>query len=177
MSELRWYALRCRPQRERMTAKILRYHGLVAEVKTERRLRRRTKWDKERKLRSFVAAPSYVFVAFDAGKPMPWHVVFSYHFVWSVVSVGGVPAELNHEAVVRFLGYDDADKLPSYMKHFRTRGETFRVGEEVIIGSGAFTDHRMRVEDIRDGEAKFITHLLGRTIEVSVPVDDCVKAA
>lgn len=176
-TRLRWYCLRCPPQREVMTAKILRYHGLVAEVKTERRLRRKTKWEKERKFRSFVAAPGYVLIGFDAAQPMPWHAIFRYHLVRSVVSVHGAPAELGHDAVVRFLGYDDSGQLPSYLKHFRTRGESFKVGEEVIVGSGVFSDHRMKVEDIQDGEAIFIVRLLGRANEVRVALDDCVKAA
>lgn len=176
-TKLRWHCLRCPPQREVMTAKILRYYGLVAEVKTERRLRRKTKWEKERKFRTFVAASGYVLIGFDRAQPMPWHTIFRTHLVRSVVSQHGAPAELDHDAVVRFLGYDDSGQLPSYLKHFRTRGETFKVGEEVIVGSGVFSDHRMKVEDIRDGEAIFLVRLLGRVNEVRVALDDCVKAA
>jgi len=173
--DLRWLALRVLPQREQMVAKILRHWGLNAEVKTERRLRRRTKWDKERKLITYVAAPGYVLVATDPREPVPWYQIFRLHLVRSVVSIEGVPAVLNHNAVMRFLGYEDG-ALPSYFRFFRTGSPEFEIGDEIIVARGVFQDHKLRVQDVQDGEAVFLIRLLGATQEVRISVNDCVKA-
>lgn len=175
VSELMWFALRVIPQREMMAAKILRYFGVDAAIKTEKRLRRTTKWDKERKPIEFCAAPGYVFIAIPRGKPTPWGAIFKLHLIRSVVSIEGVPAELNHEAVMKFLGFEDMS-LPNYFRFFSTRGHQFEIGDEVVITTGVLSEQKLRVEDVREGEAIFIIRMLGATKEISVPVNDCFKA-
>lgn len=170
-----WHALRTKPQREQMVADALMRFGVYAQVKTETRLRRRTKWDKERKLRTFVAAPGYCLIGTPDGISVPWYQIFRLHMVSSVVSLNGQPARLDHDAVLAFLGHEGG-RLPGYFRHFRT-GHEFKIGDEVIVARGVLMDHKLRVQDVQDGEAHFIMRLLGRDQLVKIPVDDCVKAA
>jgi transcription antitermination factor NusG len=172
--ELVWHALRVKPQREEMVADALMRFGIYAKVKTETRLRKWTKWDKERKLRTFVAAPGYCLIGTERGQPVPWYQIFRLHMVNSVVSFEGHPAQLDHVGVVDFLGYEGG-RLPGYFRHFRT-GHEFKIGQDVIVTHGVLTDHKLRVVDVHEGDAVFIIKLLGRTQEVRVPVDDCIPA-
>jgi transcription antitermination factor NusG len=158
-----------------MVADALMRFGIYAQVKTETRLRRRTKWDKERKLRTFVAAPGYCLIGTPDGVPVPWYQIFRLHMVSSVVSLNGQPAQLDHKAVLAFLGHEGG-RLPGYFRHFRT-GHEFKIGDRVLVSSGVFSDHTMRVQDVQDGEAVFLVKLLGRDHQVRVPVDHCIPAA
>jgi len=157
-----------------MVANALQRFGIYAQVKTETRLRRRTKWDKERKLQTFVAAPGYCLIGTKPGQPVPWYTIFRLHMVNSVVSYNGLPAPLDHRAVLGFLGHEGG-RLPGYFRHFRT-GHEFKIGDDVLVGSGVFTDHTMRVQDVQDGEAVFLVKLLGRDHQLRVPVDHCIPA-
>jgi hypothetical protein len=95
--------------------------------------------------------------------------------VSSVVSLNGQPAQLDHKAVLAFLGHEGG-RLPGYFRHFRT-GHEFKIGDQIIVTRGVMMDRKMRVQDVQAGEAHFIVRLLGRDQLVKIPVDDCVKAA
>jgi len=170
MGELHWFALRTLPQREDMAAKVLRRDGLIAEIKTERRLRRRTKWDKERRYITFNAAPGYVFIAVPGNDPRVF--VRPFHIFRDFVGRNGVPAELSPRAVIAFLELYEGD-LPGYFRHFKT-GREFAIGDTVIVNTGPFREHQVKVVNVADGEAWFFVHLLGRTQEVRVSVNDCI---
>jgi transcription antitermination factor NusG len=172
--ELVWHALRTKPQREEMVANALQRFGIYAQVKTETRLRRKTKWDKERKLQTFVAAPGYCLIGTKPDQPVPWYTIFRLHMVNSVVSYDGRPAQLNHRAVVAFLGHQGG-RLPGYFRHFRT-GHEFKIGDDILVTRGVLMDHRLKVQDVQEGEAVFMMRLLGRDQEIRIPVDDCIKA-
>jgi len=171
--KLRWFALRVLPQREDMAAKVLRRDGLIAEVKTEQKLRRRTKWDKERRYITFNAAPSYCFIAVP-GFADPRAFVRPLHIFRSFVGLNGVPAELGEGAMRKFLEMEDG-QLPGYFRYHKT-GREFSIGETVIINTGPFRDQQLRVDDIQDGEACFFVPMLGQTYTVRVPVNDCIAA-
>ena len=186
--EIWWHALRTLPQREFMGAKLLRYDGLIAEVKTERRLRRKTKWDKERKYITFNAAPGYIFVGTPAGND-PRNYVRPLHIFRSFVSKDGVPLRLpaltahtitregevkSNPGVMDFLNLQEGE-LPGYYRYHKT-GREFSIGDTVIINTGPFRDHQVRVDDIQNGEAIFFLRMLGRDQEVRINVNDCIKA-
>lgn len=183
VGELNWFALRVKPQREMMVAKLLRYDGLVAEVKTERRLRRKTKWDKERQYITFNAAPGYVFIATPAGRD-PRIFVRPFHLFHSFVGKDGLPMQLPARTVVGkkhtshgimpFLELQEGE-LPGYFRHFRT-GREFKIGDTVIIATGPFRDHQVKVVDVQAGEALFFMRMLGVDQEVRISVNDCIKA-
>jgi transcription antitermination factor NusG len=171
--ELRWFALRIIPQRELMAAKLLRHDGLVAEVKTEKRLRRRTKWDAERRYITYTAAPGYCFIAVPSAMD-PRCYVRPFHIFRSFVGKDGIPAALDPKQMRAFLNLEDAD-LPGYYRHFKT-GREFSIGDTVTIATGPFRDQQVRVEDVQDGEALFFMRLLGRDQEIRVSVNDVYKA-
>lgn len=177
MSDLSWYALRTLPQREQMVAKILRYGGVKAHVKTEKRLRRKTKRDKVRTEQEFVAASGYCFVGLDHNIPNPWTLVHNWHQIKSVVSYSAKPVLLNPVKLAAFLDFDDYS-LPDYFKFFETKGEPdFVVGDTVRVCSGSLTGFKLPVEDIRAGEAIFRLVLFGKDAELAIPWTDCVKVA
>lgn len=180
---LRWYALRVLSQREQMVMKILRYDGIRAHIKTEKRLRRKTKKEPVRKPVAFCAAPSYVFIGLDFSKtdangdrPNPWSLVRKLHLIRSVVSLNGTPAELDPSALSDFLGYDDYSQ-PDYFKYFRTGQPEFKIGDMVRLAHPSFEGFDLPVKDIQAGEAIFHLTLLGRLQELRLPVEQCYKAA
>ena len=173
---LSWYALRTMPTREQMVAKILRYGGVKAHVKTEKRLRRKTKRDKVRTEQEFVAASGYCFVGLDDRVPNPWTLVHNWHQIKSVVSYGGRPVLLNPVKLAAFLDFDDYS-LPDYFKFFETKGEPdFIVGDMVRVCSGSLEGFNLPVQEIRAGEAIFHLMLFGKQVEMAIPWIECVKA-
>lgn len=173
---LRWYALRVLSQREQMVMKILRYDGLRAHIKTETRLRRRSKKDKMRLKIEYCAAPGYVFVGLPANDDDPWRLVRKLHLIRSVVSKEGRPAVLNIPKLIAFLDFDDFS-VPDYFKYFKTNEEPdFGIGDTVRVVSGPFQGFQLPVQEIRPGEAIFHLVMFDKTVEVPVPVADCVKA-
>lgn len=182
VGEIRFYALRVLAQREQMVQKILRYDGLTAFIKTEQRLRRKTKKDPVRKPMPYCAAPSYVFVGLPVIAPPgtendnPWSLVRKLHLIRSVVSLNGLPAELDPKALSEFLGFDDYN-LPDHFKFFRTGQQEFKIGDIVRLAHPSFEGFDLPVQDIQAGEAIFHLTLLGRLQELRLPVEQCYKAA
>jgi transcription antitermination factor NusG len=180
-TELRWLAFRTSSQQSLMelTVRVLRNSGLIADIAMEKRLRKKTKWDKERKPRPYVTAPGYVFIATERGTPFPWHKLQSIHMIRGVIGTRGKPAELSDSAVRSFLRWE-GERLPAYMRFMKT-GQEFKPGDKVYIADGsldAFTDGcPIKVENIEDGSAVFILKLLGQDVEHRIDVRDCVKAA
>lgn len=173
IGEVWWYAIRTTPQREFMAAKLLRYDGLIAEVKTEKRLRRRTKWDKERRFITFNAAPGYVFIAAPAGDD-PRVYVRPFHIYRSFVGYNGMPMRLPESEIRKFFDLQ-VGELPGYYRYHRT-GREFAIGDTIIVNTGPFRDHQVRVVNIQDGEAMFFMRMLGKDQEVRISVNDCIKA-
>ena len=173
---LAWFALRTTSQYEFMVRNILRRRGLLAFIKTEQRLRRKTKRDPVRRKQTFCAAPSYCFVGLPTDAPHPWALVHGMHMVRSVVSLNGRPAQLNPVALSSFLGYDDY-AAPDHFKHFKTGQQEFSPGDMVRIASPAFEDLTLPVKDIENGEVIFSLVLMGRITEFRVALEQVYKAA
>lgn len=167
--DLRWYALRVLPQREDMVKKHLIYRGLKAYTKLEKRF---GKWVKgKRTEKEYVAAPGYVFVGASSN---PWMEVHDCHLIRSVVSVNGRPALLDARKLATFLEFDDFS-LPDYFRFFRA--PPFQVGDTVRIDHPSYEGFELPVKDIRNHEVIFDLVMLGRTMELNVPVENCYKAA
>lgn len=173
MSELSWWAIRTMAKNADMAAKVLRRDGIVAVLKTERRLRRRNKWDKERRYLTYNAAPGYVWIATPAGHD-PRCFVRPLHIFQSFVGLHGMPVELPGPQIRRFLDLEEGP-LPGYLRYHRT-GREFRLGDTVIVNTGPFRDHQVKVENIEDGEVVFFVRMLGKDQEVRLSVDDVIKA-
>ena len=73
-----------------------------------------------------------------------------------------------------FLGHQGG-RLPGYFRHFRT-GHEFKIGDDILVTRGVLMDHKLKVQDVQEGEAVFMMRLLGRDQEIRIPVDDCIKA-
>lgn len=171
--ELQWFAIRVPPQKEQVAATILQRLNYIAVTPTEARLRRKTRYDKERREVQYSILPGFVFVAVT-DETHVWRLK-TFHFVNSIVTLGGTYARFDNQKLEAFLRYNP-DTSPAYYKYMRTRQE-FDIGDKVRILTGAFRDSEMKVSDISGREAIFLVPLLGRTHEVRVCVDDCSKAA
>lgn len=177
VGELQWFALRVSPQREGMVKKLLIWRGLKAFIKTEKRARRKTKKDVKREARIFCAAPSYVFVGIDRATQNPWELVHNCHLIKSVVSLNGLPAQLDPAKLADFLGFDDFS-IPEFMMYFRTQDQAFSIGDQVRIDMPSFEGFTLPVRDIQNGEAIFDLVLFqSQTTELRVKLEDCYKAA
>lgn len=175
-ARLAWFALRTTSTYEFMVRNILRRRGLASFIKTEQRLRRKTKRDPVRKKQAFCAAPSYCFVGLPTDYAHPWALVHGMHMVRSVVSLNGRPAQLDPAGLSEFLGYDDFS-APDHFKHFRTGQQEFSPGDMVRIADFAFEDLTLPVKDIEDGEAIFELVLMGRSTDFRVALERVYKAA
>jgi transcription antitermination factor NusG len=180
--ELQWFALRTLPKREDMVKKLLIWRGVKAFIKTEKRARRKTKKDVKREARIFCAAPGYVFVGIDprsddAETDNPWALVHNCHLIRSVVSLNGLPAQLDPAKLADFLGFDDFD-IPDYFMYFRTKGESFAIGDHVRIDSPSFEGMTLPVMDIQNGEAIFsLVMFQSQATELRIPLEQVFKAA
>ena len=172
--DLAWFALRTLPMREDMVRKLLIYRGLKAFIKTERRARRKTRFDAKRRERDFVVASGYVFVGLN--NENPWSLTHNCHLIRSVVSLNGRPVHLNHEALADFLGFDDYN-LPDFALYFKSRDPGFAIGDMVKIDSRTFEGIELKVRDVQRGEAVFDLVMMGRLTELRIPVSECYKAA
>ena len=172
--DLSWFALRTMPMREDMVRKLLIYRGLKAFIKTERRARRKTRFDAKRRERDFVVAGGYVFVGLN--NENPWSLTHNCHMIRSVVSLNGRPAHLNHEALADFLGFDDYN-LPDFALYFKSRDPGFAIGDNCRIESPSFDGFVLPVKDIQRGEAVFSLVMMGRETEIRDPLEQVYKAA
>ena len=173
---LNWFALRVAPLKEEVACTILRRQNYVAEIPTEARLRRKTRYCKMRQEIRYPILRGFIFVGFTTDH-IEWFRILRLHLINNVVSVNGRPAKLNTEAVEKFLNFQSATN-PQYYKALRT-GAEFAIGDTVWINQGVLEGREMRVHDIdpKSREAIFLLPLLGQEQRVGVSIDSCQKAA
>jgi transcription antitermination factor NusG len=173
VENLRWFALRCAPQKEKLAVTILERLNFVAVTPTEPRLRKKTRFDKERNPIEYPVLPGCLFVGVE-DKGHLFRVV-NFHFINSVVGINGRYAEFDPRLLMPFLNFSP-ETSPQYYKYMRTKHE-FDIGDTVRLRTGAFRDAEMKVADIKGREAFFLIPLLGREHRFAMSVDDCEKAA
>lgn len=176
--KLRWFALRCAPQKEKVATSILQRLGYIAVTPTEERLRYRHRFDKmnqERKPLSYAVLPGCLFVAVSNRGDL-WRLV-NFNFISSVVGVNGRYAEFDPDKLLPFLFQRrDLSSLPAYYKYMR-RGYEFDKGDAVHINRGMLANSTLKVAEITGREAVFLVPMLGKVQRVHVDVADCEKAA
>lgn len=167
IARLHWYALRTPPQKEFIAQELLTQKGLVTYCPTDKRWRRRNRFQKQKELIGYAMIPRTVFVGFEPGIPL-WFDLFRLPCVSSVIGINGEPKRLDNQGMSNLITkYANGIQRPKEEQHMQT-GKEFSAGELVRIVSGPFEGIVVPVHEIRGREARVFLDLFGAKHEVSV---------
>lgn len=167
---LHWYALRTPAQKEFIAQEILTQKGLVTYCPTDKRWRRRNRFQKHKELIGYAMLPRTVFVGFEPGIPL-WFNIFSLPAISSVVAINGRPMKLDSAGMSNLISnYANGIQRPKEEKHMQT-GKEFKAGDMVRIMEGPFDGMTVPVHEIRGREARVFLELFGGRHEVSVSTE------
>jgi transcription antitermination factor NusG len=180
---LRWYVLRCPPNKEESIVRVFDHAGIPAAIPTSPREKRcRGKLLKWR----VANMPGYVLVGFPGRGEIPWYAVLRYGLIRSVVGFCGAPRQVPwtntymKDGAVKKGGVErllpDFDAIRIGAAKFMRAMRAFEKGEGVRIEAGPFTGFQGRVSDVTETEATVLIELFGRQTPVQIPVGDAVKA-
>jgi transcriptional antiterminator NusG len=171
VGELDWYALTVPPQKEFAAQEIIHRRGVATFCPFESMWRQKSRYTREKDLRSYPIMPRYVFVGFerDPNAPVSWYHVFQIPLVLSVVGFNGEPKTVSNMAdfIARFR---NGLKRPSAEAHMRTHRE-YGVGDLVTFVEGPFSDLKVKVENINNGHAFFTIGMFGAERQMSIPLE------
>ena len=173
---LHWYALQVPPQKEFVAQVILERYGLPTYVPTRHEWRRRSKFSKEKELRSYAVAPRYVFAGFRPGLPL-WFDLFNLPVISAVVGISGTPVQIPAPAM-RALLRSTGSGLNSPAAHrFMHTHHEFAEGDLVEVIDGPFAGQTVPVKSIAGNKAKVALALFGGLVdELEVPLEILVAA-
>lgn len=175
-----WFAFRTEPQKEFIAHAILNRAGFVSytPIRQEYRFANRFARAKRKKtLKTFPLMVGYIFVALPP-EALGW---FCYYHkpecVYGVVGFAGAPVEIEHEIILAMAEeHGGIDYLaPDYERFMRTYKE-FKPGDRVEIVDGALLGHQVVVEEIEGDQARAIIQMLGKEMQVAIPLMDLEAA-
>jgi transcription antitermination factor NusG len=167
IERLHWYALRTPAQKEFIAQEILTQKGLVTYCPTDKRWRRRNRFQKQKQLIGYAVIPRTVFVGFEPGIPL-WFDIFALPAISSVVAINGKPMRLDSEGMRRLVSVlENGIQRPNEEKHMQT-GKEFKAGDLVRVVDGPFGGIVVPVHEIRGREARVFLDLFGGNHEVSI---------
>jgi transcription antitermination factor NusG len=167
IERLHWYALRTPAQKEFIAQEILTQKGLVTYCPTDKRWRRRNRFQKQKQLIGYAVIPRTVFVGFEPGIPL-WLDIFALPAISSVVAINGKPMRLDSEGMKRLVSVlANGIQRPKEEKHMQT-GKEFKAGDLVRVVDGPFDGIVVPVHEIRGKEARVFLDLFGGHHEVSI---------
>lgn len=170
IDQLHWYALRTPANKEFIAQEILTQKGLVTYCPTDKRWRRRNRYQKQKELIGYALLPRTVFVGFPAGIPL-WFDLFRLTCISSVVGINGEPRRLDSGGMMNLIGkFANGIQRPKEEQHMLT-GREFKAGDLVRIVDGPFDGMMVPVHEIRGREARVFMELFGARHEVGVAVD------
>lgn len=170
IERLHWYALRTPAQKEFIAQEILTQKGLVTYCPTDKRWRRRNRFQKHKELIGYAMLPRTVFVGFEPGIP-PWFDIFALPAVSSVVAINGKPMRLDPQGMSNLINnYANGIQRPKEEQHMQT-GKEFRAGDLVRVSDGPFDGMVVPVHEIRGREARVFLELFGGRHEVAIPAE------
>ena len=165
IERLQWYALRTPAQKEFIAQEILTQKGLVTYCPTDKRWRRRNRYQRQKELLSYAMIPRTVFIGFKPGVPL-WFDIFALPAISSVVAINGKPMRLDEQGMANLITrYSNGIQRPDEEKHMQT-GKEFKAGDVVRIVEGPFDGLTVPVHEIRGREAKVFLELFGGRHEV-----------
>lgn len=180
---LRWFVLRCAPQKEETVVRVFDLSGIPAAIPTTPRERirrgRLLKWREP-------VAPTYVLVGFPGLGEIPWYDVLKFQLVRSIVANNGKPmqvpwrttycdkGEIKRGGVETLLPDLDAIRMGAakFMRLYR-----YEADEAIRVETGPFAGFEGKVQNCNDRDVSVLLNILGRQTPVQLPVGDVVKAA
>lgn len=170
IDRLHWYAIRTPAQKEFIAQEILTQQGLVTYCPTDKRWRRRNRYQKHKELIGYAMIPRTVFVGFEPGIPL-WFDLFNLPCIQSVVGIAGEPRRLDTNGMKNLITkYRNGIQRPTEEKHMLT-GKEFKAGDMVRVIEGPFDGMVVPVHEIRGREARIFLDLFSAPHEVSFPVE------
>ena len=180
---LRWFVLRCAPQKEETIVRVFDLWGIPAAIPTTPREKiRRGKLLKWRE----PVAPSYVLVGFPGLGPIPWYDVLRFQLVRSIVANHGEPmqvpfrttycdkGEIKRGGVETLIPDMDAIRVGAaeFMLNWR-----YATDETIRIEAGPFAGFEGKVQNCNDRDVSVLISILGRETPLQLSIGDVVKAA
>jgi len=173
-----WYIVQVASNREQLTADLLRHRAHLAVVPVVERYRRANRYARSKRKVTFPIMPRYVIVGFGRDAMQPWRDLFGIGFVQGVVSDARGPMQVRDKKLAKFFEELGGSKwnAPDWERHMRS-GHEFKPGDYVDLAEGSLAGWRVQVHDIVGDVAKIIiNNLLGRDVEMSVPLAQLIKA-
>jgi transcription antitermination factor NusG len=144
--------------------------GITAFVPSEWRWRKKSRHAQPTKT-SYPAYKSVVFVG-QGSKVLPWWKFEENHLIIGCYAhpVSGLPRQIATEDIKQVMR---AAKTPLFELHDEPEGEAFvyQAGDLVRITDGLMNGEVMSIAEVVDGVAKFYREMMGKRLEISVPVD------
>jgi len=153
-----WLAFTTPPQKEREAQKHLREQGITAFVPIVSRV---VSSSGKKKLKTFPAAPGYVFVEFPMWQKYRYHVAKETKFVRGVVLVDGKPGRIPHDRMLDFV-HSIAQLKPNAPQF------ELRKGAKVSVKKGKFAELDVMVLFVGQTKSKIQVHIFGSPREVIV---------
>lgn len=171
-ARLSWVVACVRPSREFEAVDWWAGRDVFAWTPVVTVYRRVNRAAREKRLRSFAAAPGYVVVGLEPLFPR-WASLFACPEVVSVLGTGGTPRVIT-DASVRAL-MQLTWTAPEAQKRMVSRAE-YGVGDEVRVCGGPLDGFETRVLGIEGEEARIMAHILGAAREVRVGLERLARA-
>lgn len=180
---LRWFVLRCAPQKEETVVRVFDLSGIPAAIPTTPRERiRRGKLLRWRE----PVAPSYVLVGFPGEGVIPWYDVLKFQIVRSIVANHGRPLQVPYRTTYCEKGQiirggvetllPDLDAIRIGAAKFM-RALRYELDEKVRVEVGPFNGFEGKVQSITESELSVLIDIFGRETPVHLGVEDVVRAA
>lgn len=184
-TELRWYALRTEPQKERTAISILRAQNLLVSLPVEERYRKISHYRKSKVSKQYPVMPGYILIGWGPGK-IPWWSALRFRVVTGVIACTPpgskddrhpkpVPSEIPRAQARRMLEKDILT-APSFYRFQRTWGE-YNPGDDVRVVGGVYEGWQSKVIAVSGDEATILLPLFGSDQRVKVGADQLEKVA
>lgn len=181
---LRWFVVRCAPQKEETVVRVFDLCGIPAAIPTTPRERirrgRMLRWREP-------VAPSYVLVGFPGDGEIPWWDVLKFGVVRSAVGNNGKPMQVpwrttfQKDGVVKRGGVEallpDLDAIRVGAAKYVRMWRQYDVNDSVRVKDGPFGGFEGKVQSITDSEISVLLNIFGRQTPLQLSVGDVVKAA
>lgn len=167
-NEQRWFVVQSQPNSEQKALAHLNRQGFATYMPRYLKRRRHA-----RRIDAVAAPlfPRYLFVTIDM-TAQRWRSIFSTIGVSQLVCNAGMPAAISDQVIDALRAREDASGLI----HLDNR-PNFRVGDEIRVVEGAFSDCLGLYEGMKDNErVAILLDLLGRKVRVTVDADSVAVA-
>lgn len=179
-----WYALRVVSQKEFTVQDVMQSKGIMTYVPVRKEWRHRNKFDRVKKIKTLKSYPEtvgYVFAGFTPNQLVEqnipnWLSIFEIPSVTGVVGTQGRPLRIVGDSLKELAAkHPNGLQRPNHEQYMRTHKE-FEEGDTVVICSGPFQGHQVKVIEINEDKAKLPIEFLGETHIVEIECFDLERA-